>query len=458
MDAHFEWRDEYNIGVESIDRDHQRLFHIVNKLLHFQEEEKDSQWTCQEGIKYFKGHALKHFADEEMYMSCVNYEGLEQHRQIHKSFRENTLPALEQELERTNYAPNAVEHFLGVCTGWLIGHTLTEDQAITKENASKWTGLLPGEELAALKKVIVQLVFDMFRLESQVVSDAYSGERFGSGVYYRLVYGGDQDARRQEIILVFEEKLLINTVGKILGFKTNKLDTMLINSARYTAKQFVGRVMEQFPSEECCELKEENLLSYDQFRTVFEHQKPQASLLFNTGGAGYFAYCVFAPHLLEEGVGVPIEMENAMEEVGEYLQNRARQEAEEKADPRPRILLVDDSMTVRESMRRLLSTDYQVAVAESGVAAIRAITLDRPDLVLLDYEMPVCDGKMTLELLRSEKNFADLRVVFLTGRGDPKAVQTLLALKPAGYLLKYLKPDEIKAKVDAFFEKWRTEG
>ena len=74
----------------------------------------------------------------------------------------------------------------------------------------------------------------------------------------------------------------------------------------------------------------------------------------------------------------------------------------------------------------------------------------------------LCPGPLLLPhqrmLLRSEKNFADLRVVFLTGRGDPKAVQTLLALKPAGYLLKYLKPDEIKAKVDAFFEKWRTEG
>ena len=90
---------------------------------------------------------------------------------------------------------------------------------------------------------------------------------------------------------------------------------------------------------------------------------------------------------------------------------------------------------------------------DSGVAAIRAITLNRPDLVLLDYEMPVCDGKQTLEMLRLEKAFADIPVVFLTGRSDPELVKALLALKPAGYLLKYLKPAEIKAKIQAFFEK-----
>ena len=43
-------------------------------------------------------------------------------------------------------------------------------------------------------------------------------------------------------------------------------------------------------------------------------------------------------------------------------------------------------------MDRLLAKDYDVSEVNSGVAAIRAITLNKPDLILLDYEMPVCDG------------------------------------------------------------------
>jgi CheY-like chemotaxis protein len=115
------------------------------------------------------------------------------------------------------------------------------------------------------------------------------------------------------------------------------------------------------------------------------------------------------------------------------------------------ILVVDDSQTIRQGMKNLLDPDYEVTLAESGVAAIRTITLNRPDLVLLDYEMPVCNGKQTLEMLRSEQSFTDIPVIFLTGQDDPGIVKTLLSLRPAGYLLKYLKPQELKKKIDAFF-------
>lgn len=450
MESHFEWRKEFELGVDVIDQEHRRLFRIVNKLFAFREDEKDNQWTCQEGIKYFKGHAMKHFADEEAYMASIHYEGLDAHRRIHRDFRENILPTLEQELEQTDYSQEAMDHFLGVCAGWLVGHTLTEDQSIVKEeHMSTWVNLLPGEEQKAMQKVIIQLVFDMFHLESQVISEAYGGEKFGRGVYYRLVYGNQKDERRQEIIMVFEEKLLINTVGKILGIKTNKLDVMLVNAARYTARQFVTRVMEHFPTDVPYTLQEENLLSYEQFHKVFEKAKPQVSLLFNTGGAGYFAYVAIAPHLLEKGIGTPIEHENAMDEVEKYLMKRETQEAAH----RPKILVVDDSLTIRESIRRLLKEDYDVTAAESGVAAIRSITLNQPDLVLLDYEMPIVDGKQTLEMLRSERSFEDIPVIFLTGRRDTATMIQVMPLKPAGYLLKDSKPESIKQEIDAFFEK-----
>lgn len=450
MDTQFVWNEEYNIGVDIIDKEHKRLFKIINKLFSFKEDEKDSQWACQEGVKYFKGHAVKHFSDEETYMKSINYDGLGRHQRLHKGFRESTLPALEEELERTNYSADAMEHFLGVCAGWLIGHTLTEDQAIKGEGLNIWENLLPSEELEAMKEAIVHLVFDMFHLESQVISDTYGGEKFGRGVYYRLVYSTAEDEKKQEIILVFEEKLLINTVGKIMGIHSNKLDSMLFNAARYTAKQFVARLLEHLPSAEPYDLKEENLLTYEQFQKIFEEKKPQVSLLLNTGGAGYFAYCVIASDTAQNGIATPIEHENALSEVEKYLMKRKEEEEQEEA--KPKILVVDDSMTIREGMKELLEVDYEISQVDSGVAAIRAITLNRPNLVLLDYEMPVCDGRQTLEMLRSMKEFEDIPVIFLTGRSDPESVRKVMSLKPSGYLLKYLKPEDIKRKIDAFFE------
>lgn len=447
MDNQLVWKEEYNVGVDIIDKEHKRLFKIINRLFAFGDEDKKSQWACQEGIKYFKEHAMKHFSDEENYMASIHYKDIETHRHIHKDFREKTLPALEQELEQSDYSADAVDHFLGVCAGWLIGHTLTEDQAITGEQISKWVDLLPEEEHKAMKKAIIQLLYDMFQLESHVISESYGGEKFGRGVYYRLVYS-TKTGENWEILLVFEEKLLLNTVGKVMGIQTNKLDSMLINAARYTAQQFVGRIKEHLPTADLFEMKEENLLTYEQFRKVFEREKPQFSLLFDTG-SGYFSYCVIAPHLLQKGVGTPISANNAMTEIEEYLMKKEVSEETKKR----KILVVDDSMTIRQGMKELLEEDYEITLAKSGASAFRSITLDKPDLVLLDYEMPVCDGKQVLEMIRSEEEFTDLPVFFLTGRVDQKSVQNVIALKPDGYLSKYLKPEEIKKNVDRFFER-----
>lgn len=451
VENEFAWRDEYNIGIEVIDREHQRLFKIIDKLLtvHREEQEDKSRWACQEGIKYFKGHALKHFEDEEKYMETVNYAGRGRHRAIHENFRNNILPALEQELRQTDFSPDAMSHFLAVCSGWLIGHTLTEDMAIVGGKVSKWENLLPADQVMAIQKAIIQQIFDMFHLESQMISDAYGGEKFGRGIYCLLVYGDSQNPQKQDIVMAFEESMLINTVGKAMGLKTNRLDTMLLNAARYTTRQFVGRLLEHFPEWDSCDVTEESLLSYEKFHQIFEKKKPQVSLLFNTG-VGYCSFSIIAPHMIEEDiVGTPIQHENALIEVEHYLMEREQT----AASHRKKILVVDDSSTIRSAMSQLLRSDYEVSLADSGVAAIRAITLDRPDLILLDYDMPVCDGRQTLEMLRSEKNFAQIPVIFLTGAGDPEVVRQLLSLKPAGYLLKYLKTGEIKKKIDDFFVK-----
>lgn len=107
------WNERYNIGVDIIDKEHKKLFSILNKLFDFGQQEEKSQWVCQEAIKYFRDHALKHFADEEAYMVSIDYAGLEVHRRIHRNFRERTIPALERELELNKYSPESVNHFLG---------------------------------------------------------------------------------------------------------------------------------------------------------------------------------------------------------------------------------------------------------------------------------------------------------------------------------------------------------
>ena len=212
MSSQLMWQERYNIGVDFIDREHKKLFSILNKLLAAGKEEEKSRWACQEGIKYFKDHAMKHFAEEEAYMASIHYAGFDTHRRLHANFRKKMIPALEKELMQTAYSAEAVNHFLGVCSGWLIAHTLTEDHAITGKAVSKWGELLPDQMQAAMQQTIIQLLRDLFQLEARVVSECYGGERFGKGIYYRLNYE-NRNGERWEIMLVFEEKLIFKTIA-----------------------------------------------------------------------------------------------------------------------------------------------------------------------------------------------------------------------------------------------------
>lgn len=449
MNKQLVWKDEFHIGVDAIDKEHQRLFSIINRLFILRYEEHKSGKEYEEGIRYFYEHAIRHFTDEENYMKLIEYKNLKMHKRIHKDFLEKTLPVLEEELKQTGYSPEAVDHFLAVCAGWLIGHTTIEDRAIVGNGIIRWDDLLPDQDLESMKAVIMDCLQQMFGLKSQVVSETYGGEKLGNGIYYRLVYTREQDRKKWEIIMFFEEKILVNTIGKLMDVHSSKLDVMLLNAVRYSVSQFVWHIMSHFPSAESYEMQEESLLTYDEFQQILETKKPQVSLLFSTN-EGYFSYCIIAPHLLKTGIGTPLDVQSEIAETGKYFDVQ-------KESAKPKVLLVDDSLTIREGLRRLLVRDYDVSAVQSGVAAIRAITLDKPDLVLLDYDMPVCDGRYVLEMLRSEKEFADVPVIFLTGRDDPASVKKVLDLKPEGYLLKYLKPTEIRKRVNTFFAKKKAE-
>ncbi|HBA50572.1 MAG TPA: hemerythrin [Lachnospiraceae bacterium] len=457
------WDKRYNVGVAIIDREHKKLFSILNKLYAFGHSEEKSHFACQEAIKYFKDHAVQHFADEEAYMASINYPGLEAHRRIHRDFRERMLPALEHELELSHFSATSIHHFLGVCAGWLMGHTLIEDHMIVSgEPVRHWEKLLPEEEQAVMGQTIASLLHSMFRLDTQLISSCYSGENFGDTICCRLVYSG-KDKKKWEFFLLFEEQLIGSTIGNVIDTKSESTDMMLSNVAKYAARQLVERIRQNFSSLQPFDLTNEHLLSYEQFYKMYERQSPQFSFLFDTG-RGYFAYCMAASEIPLRRDGISAVTINAVSELENRLSSLSPS-AESEVPPhsgsasetastrKKKILVVDDSDFMRTSMLHLLNGDYEVQTADSGMSAIRSITLARPDLILLDYEMPVCSGSQVLEMIRSEKDFAGIPVIFLTCRVDRESVRKAISLRPEGYLSKSLSADSIKREIDHFFEK-----
>ena len=110
---------------------------------------------------------------------------------------------------------------------------------------------------------------------------------------------------------------------------------------------------------------------------------------------------------------------------------------------RKRILLIDDNAIQLRTLNGMLKHMYDVQMVTSGMKALALIEKNLPDIIFLDYEMPECDGKMTLEMIRKVEEAKDIPVVFLTGVRDKEHIEAVLKLKPAGYLLKPASADMI---------------
>jgi DNA-binding NtrC family response regulator len=116
------------------------------------------------------------------------------------------------------------------------------------------------------------------------------------------------------------------------------------------------------------------------------------------------------------------------------------------ADSRKRVLAVDDELGVRESIRILLSTDYDVATVASGDAALEAIQRERPHLVLLDIIMPGMDGMELLERIRATD--PGLPVVILTATKTVRTAVAAMKLGAFDYLQKPFDVDELRLIVE----------
>ena len=123
----------------------------------------------------------------------------------------------------------------------------------------------------------------------------------------------------------------------------------------------------------------------------------------------------------------------------------------ESGDFKKTILIVDDDPNYLALVREWLKGTYKVAMANSGIQAIKWLGKHKTDLILLDYEMPVTTGPQVLEMLRSDEETRSIPVMFLTGKSDKQSVMSVVALKPENYFLKSIQKQELLDKLGEYF-------
>lgn len=110
------------------------------------------------------------------------------------------------------------------------------------------------------------------------------------------------------------------------------------------------------------------------------------------------------------------------------------------------VLLADDQPLIRGGFRALLDAEPDIRVvgeAANGREAVELALRHRPDVALVDIQMPVLDGMATTRCIAAHAELSDLHVVILTNYGFDEYVFETLRAGASGYLVKDIEPEDL---------------
>ncbi len=114
------------------------------------------------------------------------------------------------------------------------------------------------------------------------------------------------------------------------------------------------------------------------------------------------------------------------------------------------ILIVDDSISIRKVLGNFITAQgWQPTTAHDGVDAINKIKERKPDLVILDIEMPRMNGFEVLQTLQSQSAYRDLPVLMLTSRSAVKYREKAAGLGARGFVTKPFKDEELTSLISS---------
>lgn len=109
----------------------------------------------------------------------------------------------------------------------------------------------------------------------------------------------------------------------------------------------------------------------------------------------------------------------------------------------PLILIVDDSVVIRKSSEKFLDNHgFKHISAKNGKDALEKV-IQKPDLILLDIEMPEMNGFEFTEIIKQSKDYKDIPIVMITSRINPIHKEKAMSLGINEYMIKPFNPDEL---------------
>jgi len=126
------WKDQYELGVPTIDAQHKELFKRVEAflvVLRSKDHWEDKMPRLNETLEFMKRYVVEHFHDEEEYQLSIDYPGYEAHKAIHDGMVDY-VQEVSRQYELSHGDEKLMQQFGGRLLAWLINHVAAEDQRI----------------------------------------------------------------------------------------------------------------------------------------------------------------------------------------------------------------------------------------------------------------------------------------------------------------------------------------
>ena len=121
-----------------------------------------------------------------------------------------------------------------------------------------------------------------------------------------------------------------------------------------------------------------------------------------------------------------------------------------------KVLVADDSLFMRNILNDILSDQYEIVEADSGLAALRQVEHEKPDLTLLDIIMPEGEEEGIKTLRSIMEKDPEARVVMITAVGQEAIMQECYRLGAKGYIVKPFDPKLVLETVEECLSVART--
>jgi len=128
------WKDEYKIGVELVDSQHEELFKRLGDFIvtvRSEQDKEEKRKEIEKTLDFMGEYVVTHFNAEEALQKKYNYPDYENHHKIHEDFKAE-IAEFKEKYKENNYDEDFVLEFSGRLLTWLINHVASTDQDIGK--------------------------------------------------------------------------------------------------------------------------------------------------------------------------------------------------------------------------------------------------------------------------------------------------------------------------------------